>query len=131
MMLIIFTIATTILIILVSIGIAKDIELLTAISLFLLITGGIICWALVGTMETIKATAKVIPKEKYEILIGEDKIVITNLYNKNTETFEDASRYNIITQNRDKYYLEIIEYNMYGYDIKTSIEVKDSRFIEK
>lgn len=107
-------------------------ELIVTILITILIFIVIIFWFVIGFMRTETAHGKIVPKEKYEILIGEDKIIITNLYNKKiTETIEDAARYNTIIHNKDKYYIEITEYDMYGDKIKTTIDIKDLRFIGK
>lgn len=130
-MLITLTVVTTIFIMILFVSIANDWDELAAVSVTVLIMGGIIGWGLIGSFTEVKIIGKVIPKDKYEILIGEDKIVITNLYSKVTNTFEDARTYNIIANKKDKYYLELTEYNMYDCEIKTTIVVKDIRFIKK
>lgn len=127
-----FTIGTTILIVLFCISLAKEWEELASIIAVILVIGGLICWGAIGSFVEVKVKGKLLPKNKYEILIGEDKIIVTNLFDKKiTNTFEDAKTYNIISNKKDKYYLELTEYNMYGYAIKTSIVVKDLRFIAR
>lgn len=127
-MLTIFTVITTALIILIGVSLVKEWEELASVSLAILIVGGIICWGLIGSFTEVSATGKLVSKDKYEVLIGEDKVIITNLYTSTTQTFEDAKTYNIIENKKDKYYMELTEYNMYGSAIKTSIVVKDLRF---
>ena len=131
MQLFIITIITTILILLLILAIIQGWENLGITSGLLLLIGGLIMWLGVGTVNTVRVVVKIVPKEKYEILVGEDKVIITNLYSKLTETFTDAATYNIIKDKRDICYLEITEYNMYGFDTGTKIEVKDKRFISR
>jgi hypothetical protein len=130
-MLTVFTIITTIFIILLGISLVKGWEESAAVYTAILIIGGLICWGIIGCLTEVKATGKLVQKNKYEILIGEDKIIVTNMFTKTTETFEDARTYNIIANKKDKYYLELTEYNMYGHAINTTIVVKDLRFIAK
>jgi len=127
-MLTIFTIITTILIISFVYSILKNWEGASIALGVILFFQSLVCWVAVGCMETVKVSIKLVPKDNYEILIGEDKIIITNRFNKLTQTFDDASTYNIITKNKDKYYLEYTTYNMYGYNMGSYIEVKDLRF---
>jgi ABC-type transport system involved in multi-copper enzyme maturation permease subunit len=127
-MLTIFTIITSILIISFVYSLVKEWEGAAIALGLILFSQLLICWAAIGCTETVKVSIKLVQKDNYEILIGEDKIIITNRYNKLTQTFDDASTYNIITKNRDKYYLEYTTYNMYGYNMGSYIEVKDLRF---
>jgi vancomycin permeability regulator SanA len=125
-----FSIITGILLVIFCFSLSKEWEAMPVISGALLILIGLICWCVIGTAETTKVTIKVVPKSNYEILIGEDKIIVTNMYNKLTETFDDARTYNIIKNKTDKYYLEYTKYNMYGYNLGSFIEIKDLRFIK-
>lgn len=126
-----FTILTTIFLILFFLSLTKEWEVLAVASGFILVVGGLICWLVLGFTHDVKVSGKIIPKNNYEILIGEDKIIITNLYTKLTQTMDDARSYNIITKDKDKYYIEYTYYNMYNGIIKTEIEIKDLRFIVK
>lgn len=127
-----FSIITGILLVIFCFSLSKEWEGLSIISGIFLVLIGLICWGVVGCAEATRVTIRVLPKSNYEVLIGEDKIIVTNLYNKDlTQTFEDARTYNIIKNKNDKYYLEITRYNMYGYNLGTGIEIKDLRFIAR
>lgn len=131
-MLAISSVITGVLLILIFLSFAFEWENIGAYSLVALVAVVFIFWLVIGFGRSETAQGKVVKKDKYEILIGEDKIIITNLYDKKiTQTFEDAATYNLITHNRDKYYLEIIEYDMYGFENGHTIVIKDERYTKK
>lgn len=131
-MLIIISIITAILGMLFIIGIVDDKDGLASISGFLLFIVAAFGWILCGCLFPVTYHMKSISKEKYELLIGEDKVVVTNLFTKTTKTFKDAKTYNIITNKKDKYYFEISNENMYGVTLEAiDIRIEDLRFLNK
>jgi len=130
-MLITFTIITGVLFILLSLAFIFELDWLGITSIILLIIMAIICWLMVGLMATENTKCKLVPKENYEILIGEDKIVVTNHYNEMLEIFYDAKTYNILTHKDKYYFIEYHNYNMYGGHIGKGFEIKDERFLKK
>lgn len=79
-------------------------------------------WLLFGCKGTIERKFEKIPREKIEIIVGKDRVVVTETELNKTVIFEGAKVYNAVTKDKDStFYIERC-YNMYGYEIEVDIE---------
>jgi hypothetical protein len=125
-MLLTLVIITSLLVVLLTLSLIYDWEGATVTAVILLVLVGILGWLFAGATVAVKEKYKIIPKNNFEILIGKDKVILTDIYTDYTQTFKDAKSYNIINDKIDNYYIEDKSYNMYNFKIDKTIIITDT-----
>ena len=83
-------------------------------------------WVFAGFSYENETKYKILSDKSLEILVGENKIFITEYNTNKTYIFDDAKTYNFITDTTKKYYVERLTYSMYGLLINNEIIITDT-----
>lgn len=82
-------------------------------------------WLLVGITMPISTSIERIPKNEIEVIVGKDKVIVTDMRSDKTSVLFDAKTYNSVSIDKDSTFNLEQDLNMYGIEINNARIVKN------